>query len=169
MGVLTGRTLPAAALVLLAASAAGWWLGQQRGAATPEARVVEAIDGDTIVVAFDDGRTDTVRLLGVDTPETHHPTQGVECFGPEAAAFTASRLTGRAVRLEGDVEARDQYGRRLAHVLVDGRRFNDVLLAAWLRASARDRAEPRPHAEGLAAELDARRAERGLWAACGDD
>ena len=78
------------------------------------ARVVRAVDGDTIVVAFADGHTDTVHVLGVDTPETHDPRKPVQCFGPEAAAYTASRLTGKVVRLESDVETRDKYGRRLA-------------------------------------------------------
>ena len=155
--------------VVVGASALGWWLGDQRTAATPAARVIEAIDGDTVVVAFGDGRTDTVRLLGIDTPETHHPTKGVQCYGPEAAAFTARRLTGRVVRLEGDVEARDQYDRRLAYVIVDGKRFNDVLLRrgyARLLVIAPNGAHAR---DALAAELSARNAGRGLWAECGDD
>jgi endonuclease YncB( thermonuclease family) len=54
--------------VLAAASASGWWLGDQRRTANPQVRVVEVIDGDTVVVVFADGRTDTVRILGVDTP-----------------------------------------------------------------------------------------------------
>lgn len=152
--------------VVALVSAGGWWIGEQRRTANPQVRVVEVIDGDTIVVQFGDGRTDTVRLLGIDTPETHHPTKGVECFGPEAAAFTARRLTGRIVLLEGDVEARDLYGRRLAHVVVDGERFNDVLLDkgyARLLVIAPNVAHAR---EGLAAELDARRAGRGLWSEC---
>jgi micrococcal nuclease len=152
--------------VVAVVSAGGWWIGEQRRTANPQARVIEVLDGDTVVVAFADGSTDTVRLLGIDTPETHHPTKGVECFGPEAAAFSARRLTGRLVRLEGDVEARDIYGRRLAHVLVDGERFNDVLLDAGyarLLVIAPNVAHAR---DGLAAELGARRAGRGLWSEC---
>lgn len=49
-------------------SAVGWWLGEQRRAVEPTARVVQVLDGDTVVVAFADGSTDTIRLLGVDTP-----------------------------------------------------------------------------------------------------
>jgi len=154
--------------VLTAASVLGWWLGESRRTATPAVRVVEVFDGDTIVAAFPDGHTDTVRLLGVDTPETHHPTKGVQCFGPEAAAFSAQRLEGRVVRLEGDVEARDLYDRRLAYVLVDGKRFNDELLRrgyARLLVLAPNRAHAR---DLLAAELDAREHERGLWRECGE-
>src|SRR5580765_4660313 len=97
------------ATALAATSVLGWWLGQARHAASPSARVVRAVDGDTIVVAFADGHTDTVRVLGVDTPETHDPRKPVQCFGPEAAAYTARRLTGKVVSLESDVETRDKY------------------------------------------------------------
>jgi endonuclease YncB( thermonuclease family) len=76
-GVFASRALVALA-VIAAASAGGWWLGEQRHDAAPRARVIDVIDGDTIVVAFADGSTDTICLLGVDTPKVakHHlPTQ----------------------------------------------------------------------------------------------
>lgn len=151
---------------VLGTSALGWWLGGLARTAEPRARVVEVIDGDTIVVAFASGATDTVRLLGVDTPETKHPTKGVQCFGPEASEFTKRHLAGRVVRLESDVERRDIYDRRLAFVSVDGHRFNDVLLR---RGYARFLVIPPNGRYGrdlLAAELDARRHRRGLWAEC---
>jgi micrococcal nuclease len=153
-------------LAFVAASAIGWWSGEQRRTARPIARVVQVLDGDTVVVELADGSTDTVRLLGVDTPETHHPTKPVQCFGPEAAAFTAEQLTGSVVHLEADVERRDLYGRRLAYVVVDGERFNDVLLRrGYARLLVID--PNRAHARDLlSAELDARRHERGLWGAC---
>jgi endonuclease YncB( thermonuclease family) len=177
-GVITARSRcrcnvraarPVAVVAVLAtASILGWWLGEQRRAANPQVRVIEVIDGDTIAVAFANGNTDTVRILGVDTPETHHPTKGVECFGPEAAAYTAARLTGRVVQLVGDVEPRDIYDRRLAYVIVDGHRFEDELLRqgyARLLVIEPNRAHAR---DLLDAELDARRANRGLWAECGE-
>src|SRR5262249_44965464 len=126
------------------------------------------IDGDTVTVELADGTIETVRLLGVDTPEIHHPTKPVQCFGPEAAAYTTRRIDGRAVRLEGDVEARDLYGRRLAYVIVDGHRFDDELLRrGYARLLVID--PNRAHARAmLSAELDARRHRRGLWRSCGD-
>ena len=160
-------TTSLAAASVLGASVLGWWLGEVARTVEPEARVVEVVDGDTIVVAFADGTTDTVRLLGVDTPETKHPTKGVECYGPEASAYSKHRLTGKVVRLESDVERRDVYGRRLAYVWVDGQRYEDELLR---RGYARFLVIPPNDAHGralLAAELDARRAGRGLWGACG--
>ena len=151
--------------ILAAASVGGWWLGQARRAATAPWTVIEVLDGDTIRVAR--GRAvDTVRLLGVDTPETHHPTKPVGCYGPEASDYTDSRLAGREVVLEPDVEGRDRYGRRLAYVLVDGRRFNDELLElgyARLLVIEPNHAHAR---EMLHEELDARRARAGLWGSC---
>lgn len=151
--------------VLTAASVTGWWLGDQRRAADAPFRVVDVIDGDTIVVARR-GSVDTVRLLGVDTPETHHPVKGAECFGTESAAYTRRRLLGRSVRLEDDVETRDRYGRLLAYVYLDGARVQDELLRlGYARLLV---LEPNhEHARAmLTVELEARRHRRGLWGAC---
>jgi micrococcal nuclease len=155
-----------AAASVLGASALGWWLGGLAHTAEPRVRVVEVVDGDTIVVAFANGATDTVRLLGVDTPETKHPTKGVQCFGPEASAFTAEHLLGRVVRLESDVVRRDIYGRRLAFVWFDGHRFNDVLLRRGFARFLVISPNGRYGRDLLAAELEARRHDRGLWAEC---
>lgn len=155
-----------AAVAVAGGSALGRWLGGLERAAAPSVRVVEVVDGDTVVVESSDGDSDTVRLLGIDTPETKHPTKGIECFGPEAAAFTTTRLLDEVVQLELDVERRDRYGRLLAYVVVDGERFNDELLR---RGFARFLVIPPNDAHGrelLAAELDARRHRRGLWGVC---
>ena len=63
-----------------------------------------------------------------DTPETKDRRKPVQCFGPEASAYTHARLSGRRVSLETDSEVRDKYGRVLAYVYVDGVRFDDELL-----------------------------------------
>jgi micrococcal nuclease len=160
------RGVLVALAVATAASATGWWLGVHHDDAVPVARVVDVLDGDTVLVRLRDGSTDIVRLLGVDTPETHHPTRPVECFGPEAAAYTARRLAGRVVRLEGDIESRDLYGRRLAYVVLAERLFNEELLRegyARLLVLAPNR---RHGLDLLDAELAARRAGRGLWRDC---
>ena len=97
------------------------------------AEVVRVVDGDTVVIQLD-AREESIRLIGVDTPETVQPTLGVEPFGPEASAFTKSLLPpGTQVRLELDVQERDRYGRLLAYVyLTDGRTVNAELLRAGL-------------------------------------
>jgi micrococcal nuclease len=160
------RTRAVVVAILAAASLGGWWLGRvDRGAASQSAVVVKAVDGDTIDVQIGH-ETDTVRLLGIDTPETHHPTKPVQCFGPEAAAYTKTQLEGRTVVLEDDVEPRDLYGRRLAYVYVDGRRFNDELLQngyARLLVIPPNGSHARTM---LAEELAAKRADVGLWGAC---
>lgn len=153
------------AIVIAAASIGGWRLGEARRGATTHWTVIEVVDGDTIRVERD-GTTDTVRLLGIDTPETRHPTEGVECFGPEASTYTQTELHGRSVVLEADIEARDRYGRRLAYVILDGERFNDELLRlGYARLLV---VEPNhAHARAmLQEELDAKRAGRGLWSEC---
>jgi micrococcal nuclease len=85
-------------------------------ALNPNATIVRVVDGDTVVADFD-GRRETVRLIGIDTPETVKPDAPVECFGPEASAFTKHLLPeGTRVHVERDVEARDDYGRLLGYV-----------------------------------------------------
>jgi micrococcal nuclease len=80
------------------------------------ATVTQVVDGDTIDVRIG-GREERVRLIGIDTPETKKPNTPIECYGPEASAFTASILpAGTEVRLERDVVGRDDYGRLLAYV-----------------------------------------------------
>ena len=94
-------------------------------------RVIRVIDGDTIVVDFE-GVTTTVRLLGVDTPETVHPEKPVQCFGPEASAKTKELLEGQSVRLEEDPTQGhlDKYGRTLAYVfLPDGTLIDEILIS----------------------------------------
>ena len=152
--------------VVAAASVGGWRLGDARRAGTV-ALVVEVVDGDTLEV-IRAGRHDTVRLLGVDTPETKHPDRPVECHGPEASAYTRSQLEDRVVRLEFDVERRDAYGRLLAFVIVDGHRFNDALLRL---GHARLLVIPPNGRHGrhmLGEELEARRHRLGLWGECAD-
>ena len=84
---------------------------------TPDpARVVRVVDGDTIKVSLASG-TESVRLIGVDTPETVHPTKAVEAFGIEASNFLKTLCTeGQDVYLTYDWNPRDVYGRLLAYL-----------------------------------------------------
>ena len=72
----------------------------------------KVIDGDTIVLASGE----KIRLIGVDTPELHHPSKPVQYFAMEAATFTKNLIEGKEVRLEYDIERTDKYGRTLAYV-----------------------------------------------------
>jgi micrococcal nuclease len=148
-------------------------VGCSRSAPTPEepglATVVEVLDGDTVVVDLGGGQ-ETVRLIGVDTPETHHPDRPVECFGPEASDHTARLLPdGTAVRLTRDREARDRYDRFLAYVhRADDGLFVNLDLVEQGFADAQAYAPNLAHQRELQlAEATARAEGRGLWAACG--
>ena len=142
------------------------WEGKlESGPASAIARVTRVVDGDTIEVRLG-GRSEDVRLIGVDTPETVKPDTPVQCFGERASHFTKRRLTGKQVRLVFGVERRDVYERLLAYVYFHGRFFNPILirrgLARSLTIPPNDRFAPRfRHLE-----LDAARAGRGLWGAC---
>jgi micrococcal nuclease len=132
-------------------------------------RVVEVVDGDTIDVEVA-GRTEHVRLIGIDTPETKDPRTPVECFGAEASARTAELLPpGTEVRLVSDVEERDRYDRLLAYVYrVDDGLFVNLALAREGYADQLTIAPNVAHtAELRAAISEARREQRGLWPACG--
>lgn len=81
-------------------------------------KVMRVVDGDTIAVEIE-GEQQAVRLIGVDTPETVHPSKPVETYGKEASSFTRNLLLGESVYLkpdQGDSLERDKYGRLLAYV-----------------------------------------------------
>ena len=139
-------------------------------AATPAPgfyKVVRDVDGDTIIVNMD-GKDESVRFIGVDTPETHKPNSPVQCFGPQASDFTKQHVQGSSVRLVADPtnDNRDRYGRLLRYVfLTDGTLLNKALIEqgygfAYLSFPFQK------HDEFAQAQADARAVDKGLWAAC---
>jgi micrococcal nuclease len=159
------RWIPVVCIALLVCGCAHHAPSATDGKAT----VVRVVDGDTIVVRIG-GHDENVRLIGIDTPETHKPNTPVECFGPEATARMQQLLpAGTAVRLERDAEARDRYGRLLAYVY----RASDNLFVertmldegfAGVLAIAPNNAH---RAELGTAVAAAEAAGKGLWRACG--
>lgn len=95
--------------------------------------LVKAVDGDTISVKYE-GKTEKVRFLLVDTPETSHPRLGVQPFGPEAKAFTKDIVEkAKKLELEFDIGPnRDKYSRLLAYVYADGKMVQELLLEQGL-------------------------------------
>lgn len=91
--------------------------------------VGRVIDGDTVELNTQGGPL-KVRLIGVDTPETVHPTRPVEYFGKEASAFTKAFIEGDTVFVEYDQERTDRYGRTLAYLYraSDGKLLNDEII-----------------------------------------
>jgi micrococcal nuclease len=133
----------------------------------PNATVIDVSDGDTIVVRVA-GQRETVRLIGIDTPETKDPDEPVQCFGPEATEATEALLPrGTPVRLERDAEPRDQYGRLLAYVYRTDAMFVNLALAEQGLADVLSIAPNTAHAGDFRAAVDAARAAgRGLWGGC---
>jgi micrococcal nuclease len=138
------------------------------GGTDGRASVVRVVDGDTVEVQVG-GREETVRLIGIDTPETVDPRSPVECFGVEASARTKALLPeGTEVRLAADVEPRDRYDRLLAYVYRDDGTFVNLALVEDGYASVLTYPPNVAHVdEFTAAAARARDEGRGLWAACG--
>ena len=129
--------------------------------------VVEAYDGDTIAVRMH-GKTEKIRLIGVDTPETKDPRKPVQCFGPEASDYSVRTLTGKKVRLVADPLStnRDRYDRLLRYVyLEDGSFYNQQLVhAGYAKAYT---GFPFSHSSTFAAEEQhAKATATGMWASC---
>ncbi len=170
-------------LVVLALVLVGFWLiyqaGQEgedpvtdgppsSGAAPAKPVTVEVdrvVDGDTAKV-FYEGRSEYVRYIGIDTPESVKPDSPVECYGEESKQFNETMLAGGTVRLRFGPELRDRFGRLLAYVHV-----SDVMLNAELlrRGYAETLTIPPNDAESdrfERMEEQARDTGLGLWGAC---
>ncbi len=136
-------------------------------ASAPEQKlyqVVRLVDGDTFKIHFNN-QLESVRLIGVNTPEIHHPTKGVEPYGREAAAYAKKLLDGKSVKLVFDVQTRDRYGRLLAYVyLPDGRFLNAQLVQDGYAQVMTVPPNVRFADTFVTMEQQAREAGRGMWA-----
>lgn len=143
-----------------------------KGQTVNDVVVERVVDGDTFTFRSN-GEDVTVRMIGLDTPETVKPNTPVACYGPEASDFTKSQLSGKKVTLEFDASqgTTDKYGRTLAYVwlqLPNGELafFNGELVKqgfAWQKQYAG------PYAwenELVADQRTAQQAHAGLWGAC---
>lgn len=131
------------------------------------ATVTRVVDGDTVHVRVG-GRDETVRYIGMDTPETVKPNTPVQCFGKAASAANRRLVDGQRVRLRLDAEPRDRYGRLLAYVYRrrDGLFVNAALVGGGF-ATILTIPPNVSHARDLRAlERRARARRRGLWRAC---
>ena len=130
--------------------------------------VVEVVDGDTIELVIA-GQTERVRLLGIDAPESVHPTVPEQCFGAESSSSLAELLPpDTRVKLERDTELRDRYDRLLLYVyrLSDGLFVNSWLVSNGLA----DTLFYEPNLSHAATLTTARNQARsnlaGLWGSC---
>lgn len=129
-------------------------------------KVIRVVDGDTIIVDLD-GKNETIRLIGINTPETVDPRKPVECFGKEASDRAKSLLQGTSVRLEADPTQgeRDKYGRLLRYVfLADGTDFNLKMIADGYAYEYTYDTPYKYQSEFKQAQATAQQVKRGLWA-----
>lgn len=129
--------------------------------------VSKVVDGDTIVLA--DGRT--VRLIGIDTPETVDPRRPVGCFGKEASNEAKSLLSGKEIILQKDVSETDKYKRLLRYIflpLENGQMLfvNDYLVREGFAKVLTYPPDVKYNEQFRQAEKEARENKRGLWQKC---
>ena len=133
---------------------------------TPErtqAQVVDVVDGDTIRVEIG-GQVYTLRYIGIDTPETVHPSEPVEWMGPEATEANRQLVEGQTVYLEKDVSETDKFGRLLRYVyLADGTFVNAELVRMGYAQSVTYPPDVKYQDVFVQLQQEAREAERGLW------
>jgi micrococcal nuclease len=130
------------------------------------ARVRSVTDGDTIRVDFEAGaRNQPVRYIGIDTPETRHPTLGVQPFGLEASDANTALVAGKRVCLEKDISESDRYDRLLRYIwLEDGRMVNEVLVAEGFATTDTFPPDVKYVERFLAAQQSAAAEGLGIWA-----
>jgi endonuclease YncB( thermonuclease family) len=138
------------------------------GTVTPGSyRVVSFSDGDTVTIDMN-GHNETIRFIGVDTPETHDPRKAVQCFGKAASAFTKQTIGTGSVRLEADALSsnRDRYNRLLRYVYTQ----QGVLVNAEIIKQGYGFAYTgfpfTKSDEFVALQTQAREGNKGLWQSC---
>lgn len=133
-------------------------------------RVLSVADGDTLTVTNSAGDKRTVRVLGIDTPETKDPRKPVMCGGAEASAFAQKQLAKTTVTLEtdpsqGDV---DKYGRTLAYVTTAaGEDYGLTVLQRGLGAEYTYRRAYARQVAYRAAQAASQASKTGVWGKCG--
>lgn len=127
--------------------------------------VTRVIDGDTI--ELENG--EKVRYIGIDTPETVDPSRPVGCFGKEASNKNKELVENKRVRLERDVSDKDRYGRLLRYVYVGDLFVNLELVKQGYATSYTYPPDVEYQDQFVAAQKEARDAERGLWGACQEE
>ena len=172
-GALRAPLFVAAVLVVLTLSKCGMGGGSGEPSGPTTARVTHVVDGDTIDVRLADGGEDTVRYIGIDTPETVKPDTPVQCGGPKAHTVNERLVGGRTVTLRFDAERRDIYHRLLAYVYVpgEGPGGKPLFVNAELARRGLARTLTIPPNDSFARLFDrlvdeAGAAGRGLWGRC---
>ncbi len=127
--------------------------------------VISVTDGDTLKINMD-GKTETLRLIGIDTPETVDPRKTVQCFGKEASNKAKEMLTGKKVRVEKDSTQgeRDKYNRLLVYIyLEDGLFYNKYIIEQGYAHEYTYNIPYKHQVDFKNAQKSAQNNQRGLW------
>lgn len=136
-------------------------------------KVVRVVDGDTVEVQVGK-EEETVRMIGIDTPETVRPGVAVECGGPQASSYMKKLLPGGTpVRVVSDPtqDATDTYGRTLAYLypLRSQESYGEqIVKAGWAEVYVFNN-PGQENGEYERAQEVAKKKERGVWGLCGGD
>lgn len=135
----------------------------------PFTKVMKVVDGDTVEI--ENGKL--VRYIGIDTPETKHPTKGVECFGKEASEKNKELVEGKVVKLEKDISETDRYGRLLRYVYLQEPTatapalfINEYLVKEGYAHAVTFPPDIKYSDHFLELQKNAREQKKGLWEKC---
>lgn len=130
--------------------------------------VNRVVDGDTLKIILN-GQEETVRVIGIDTPETVDSRKPIECFGREASSKMNSLVEGKEVELQEDpAQERDKYDRLLRYVHMNGQDIGAKMIREGYAFSYKSFPHPRLEKYNRL-EQEAREAARGLWSSCNED
>ena len=122
-------------------------------------KVLHVTDGDTIKVEGDK----VIRYIGIDTPETVHPSKPVQCYGKEASAKNRELVEGKEVLLEKDVSELDKYGRQLRYVWLGDTLVSEYLVREGYAQSSSYPSDVKYQDRFVEAQRLARQENKGLW------
>lgn len=135
------------------------------GANREKVRVVKVIDGDTI--KLENGKA--VRYIGIDTPETVHPSKPIQCYGKEASNKNRELVEGKEIEMEKDVSETDKYGRLLRYIWIGDIFVNEYLVREGFAHSSTYSPDVKYQDGFREAERQAREEGKGLWGSYCDD
>jgi micrococcal nuclease len=157
-------------LIYVLANRAGWLKSSDKTLQQNQPglySIARFVDGDTIDINMN-GSIETIRMIGVDTPETHRPNSPVQCYGPQAADFTKKLIGSQKVRLQADPldTNRDRYNRLLRYVyLPDGRLVESEIISGGYGFAYTSFPFEKSQ-EFTTIENQAKQAKKGLWGSC---
>lgn len=135
---------------------------------TSNVKVSRVIDGDTVQLETGE----TLRYIGIDTPETKHPKKPVQCYGEEAYQANKKLVEGKTVRIVKDVSEVDRYKRLLRYVFVAtqsspaGILVNDYLVRNGFAFATTFPPDVAKADQFIEAQREAREKSLGMWKAC---